>query len=108
MKRRKVGSIAVDAFFDNFSCAALFGRLRIPGSPREIIDPRTVIIFWIDELQQRMADLKRIVLIAQVADISGILFESVSESLITRKVLESFQSDLSSSINLQPNAHQPR
>jgi hypothetical protein len=38
MKRPKVRNIAVDAFFDNFMCAALFGRLRIPGSPREIID----------------------------------------------------------------------
>jgi hypothetical protein len=108
MKRRKVGSIAVDAFFDTFSCAALFGRLRIPGAPREIIDSRPADIFWMDELRQIMADVKRIVRLAQVAAISGILFESVSESLITSKVLESFQSSLSSSIKLRANAHQPQ
>jgi hypothetical protein len=108
MSRPRVTSIAVDSFFDNFTCAALFGRLRIPGSPREIIDTRPVDIFWIDELRQIMADVKRIVRLAQVAAISGILFESVSESLITSKVLESFQSSLSPSVKLQLNAHQPQ
>jgi hypothetical protein len=108
MKRRKVRSIAVDAFFDNFTCAALFGRLRIPGAPRAIIDSRPADIFWMDELNQIMADVKRIVRIAQVAAISGIIFETVSENLITNEVLKSFQSGLSSSIKLRANAHQPQ
>jgi len=108
MKRRKVGSIAVDAFFDNLSCAALFGRLRIPGAPLEIVDSRPADIFWMDELGQIMEDVKRIVRIAQVAAISGIIFESVSENLITNEVLKSFQSSLSSPTKLQANAHQPQ
>ena len=108
MKRQKVRNIAVDAFFDNFTCAALFGRLRIPGSPREIIDPRPVDIFWMDELQLIMADVKRIIRIARVAAFSGILFKSVSESLITNEVLESFQGSWSSSIKLHANAHRPQ
>ncbi|MGA3370991.1 MAG: hypothetical protein ABSC48_04440 [Terracidiphilus sp.] len=108
MNRPKLGSIAADAFFDNFTCAALFGRLRIPGSPREIIDPRPVDIFWMDELQQIMADVKRFVRIAQLAAFSGIVFKSVSESLIPKEVLESFQGNLSSSIKLQANMHQPQ
>jgi hypothetical protein len=59
MNRRKVTSIAVDAFYDNFTCAALFRKLRIPGSPREIIDPRPVHTFWADEFSQILADAKR-------------------------------------------------
>jgi len=39
MKRPSVGRIAVDAFFDNFTFGALFGKLRIPGSPQVLIDP---------------------------------------------------------------------
>ena len=42
MNRPKPGSIAVDAFFDNFGFAALFGKLRIPGAPDMLVDPRTV------------------------------------------------------------------
>lgn len=61
-----------------------------------------------DELNQIMADVKRIVRIAQVAAISGIIFETVSENLITNEVLKSFQSGLSSSIKLRANAHQPQ
>jgi hypothetical protein len=61
-----------------------------------------------DELRQIMADVKKIVQVAQVAAISGIIFEIVSESLITHEVLKSFQSGLSSSIKLQENAHQPQ
>jgi hypothetical protein len=42
MKRLSSAQIAVDAFFDNFSMAALFGKLRIPGAPRLAIDPRSL------------------------------------------------------------------
>jgi hypothetical protein len=47
MNRPKVASIAIDAFYDNFTCAALFRKLRIPGSPEEVIDPRPVRSFWL-------------------------------------------------------------
>jgi hypothetical protein len=40
MNRPKLGAIATDAFFDNFTLASLFGKLRIPGAPRELVDPR--------------------------------------------------------------------
>jgi hypothetical protein len=36
--RPKVRDIAINAFFDNFTMAALFGRLCIPGSQIGIID----------------------------------------------------------------------
>jgi hypothetical protein len=108
VNRPKLGSIAADAFFDNFTCAALFGRLRIPGSPREIIDPRPVDIFWMDELQLIMADVKRIVRVARATALSGILFESISESWIANEVFASFQGGLPPSIKLQANMHQPQ
>jgi hypothetical protein len=53
MKRRTLGSIAIDAFYDNFTCAALFKRLRIPGSPARLIDLRNFEEFRKDELSQR-------------------------------------------------------
>jgi hypothetical protein len=48
MNRPKPASIAVDAFYDNFTCAALFGKLRIPGSPPETVDTRPANVFWAD------------------------------------------------------------
>jgi hypothetical protein len=45
----------IDAFYDNFTCSALFRKLHIPGSPREIIDPRPARTFWVDESQQILA-----------------------------------------------------
>ena len=56
MNRATAGRIAVDAFFDSFSCAALFGKLRIPGAPREIVDLRTVEQFQLDERIQNMRE----------------------------------------------------
>jgi hypothetical protein len=68
MNRPKVASIAIDAFYDNFTCAALFRKLRIPGSPEEVIDPRPVRSFWADEFQQILAEAKgRLHVIARVA-----------------------------------------
>jgi hypothetical protein len=55
MNRPKAASISVDAFYDNFTCAALFRKLRIPGSPKEIIDPRPAHTFWVNESQQILA-----------------------------------------------------
>ena len=55
MNRPRASSIGIDAFYDNFTCAALFRKLRIPGSPKEIIDPRPARTFWVDESQQIIA-----------------------------------------------------
>lgn len=72
MNRRKVAGIAVDAFYDSFTCAALFGKLRIPGSPKQIIDPRPVHTFWADEFSQILADAKqKLHLIASFARIGA-------------------------------------
>ncbi len=59
MNRPKAANIAIDAFYDNFTCAALFRKLRIPGSPAEIIDPRPVRMFWVDGLQQILSEVKK-------------------------------------------------
>jgi hypothetical protein len=57
MSRPMAGSIAVDAFFDNFAFAALFGKLRIPGSPREIVDSRQLSQFDAQHLKERAQNL---------------------------------------------------
>jgi hypothetical protein len=36
MKRRGFGDVALDAFFDNFSCAGLFICLKIPKASDEL------------------------------------------------------------------------
>lgn len=108
MRRRTVGSIAVDAFFDTFTCAALFGRLRIPGSPREMIDPRAVDMFWMDQLQSIMTDVKKMIRMARVAAFSGLLFGSVSESTIATEVQEGFRESWPPSVKLQVNARHPQ
>jgi hypothetical protein len=56
MNRSRVAGIAIDAFYDSFTCAALFRKLRIPGSPREVVDPRPARTFWADESQQILAN----------------------------------------------------
>src|SRR5580658_4672997 len=77
MSRRKGLGIAIDAFYDNFTCAALFGKLRLPGSPEEIIDPRPVREFWVDELQQILSEVKKglhkVVLVAMVGAVISAL-----------------------------------
>jgi hypothetical protein len=37
-----VRDIVVDAFFDGFTGAGLFGRLRRPGALTEYVDPRRI------------------------------------------------------------------
>ena len=54
MNRKRLGNIAADAFFDNFSFAGLFTRLRIPGAPREIVDPRSLAEYSRDEIGSAM------------------------------------------------------
>ena len=38
----KLRDIVVDAFFDGFTGAGLFGRLRRPGAPTEYVDSRGI------------------------------------------------------------------
>jgi hypothetical protein len=38
----RLGNIVLDAFLDGFTGAGLFGRLRWPGAPTEVIDSRGV------------------------------------------------------------------
>jgi hypothetical protein len=42
MSKSKLAQIATDAFFDNFSFAALFGKLNLPVAPDRLIDPRSL------------------------------------------------------------------
>jgi len=94
MNRPKATSIAIDAFYDNFTCAALFRKLRIPGSPREIVDPRSVHIFWTDEFEQLLAEVKgRLHTIARVAMV-GVIFSALrkNESQRSRAEAEDIES----------------
>jgi len=105
MKRQSVGSIAMDAFFDNLTCAALFGKLRIPGSPREIVDPRSLKEFSKDELAQSVQDFQ-----AEMERIRAlVLAGALSESLITNEALQSLLRSWSKS-SLEPleTLHQSR
>jgi hypothetical protein len=80
MNRPRVASIAIDAFYDNFTCAALFRKLRIPGSPEEIIDPRPVRTFWADEFHQILAEVKGSMhVIARVA-LVGVIVSALRRS----------------------------
>jgi hypothetical protein len=59
MNRATTGRNAIDAFFDNFSCAALFGKLHIPGAPREIVDLRTLKEFQRETSQEIAEKIQR-------------------------------------------------
>ncbi|MGA9070636.1 MAG: hypothetical protein WB424_10305 [Terracidiphilus sp.] len=96
MKRPKVSNIALDAFYDNFSCAALFGKLRIPGAPREIVDPRSLKEFSIDEIGQGVQDFKN-----EIERISALVWATPAQSLITKEALRSLLGSLSES-SLKP------
>jgi len=37
-----LGNILIDAFLDGFSGAGLFGKLRRPGAPTELVDSRSL------------------------------------------------------------------
>ena len=37
-----MSNFILDAFLDGCTCAGLFGKLRRPGAPTELIDSRTV------------------------------------------------------------------
>jgi hypothetical protein len=88
MNRRKVAAIAVDAFYDNFTCAALFQKLRIPGSPKQAIDPRPVHTFWADEFSQILADTKRKLHLITSFAMIGALFSIFSRRNSKRRTAE--------------------
>jgi hypothetical protein len=103
MKRPKIRSIATDAFFDNFSFAALFGKIRIPASPRSIMDPRSLREFASDELDLGMKDM-----LEEVARIQAIVLAlSIRGSLISKESLQGLLDQWSES-SLKPleNLHQ--
>jgi len=80
MNRPRVTSIAIDAFYDSFMCAALFKKLRIPGSPEEIVDPRPVRAFWSDEFRQILAEqVERLHVVTRVA-LVGVIISALRKS----------------------------
>jgi hypothetical protein len=109
MNRPKLGSIAIDAFYDAFTCAALFGRLRIPGAPPELIDPRPLKKFAGDELQLSIQDF-----IKEIGRIEALVrgLRSVADpadNLISTETLQALLRSWSES-SLKPleNPHQSR
>lgn len=96
MKRPKISSIAIDAFYDNFSCAALFGKLRIPGAPQELVDPRSLKEFSIDEIGQGIQDFKQ-----EIERLSALVRAIPAHSLITKETLQNLLGNLSES-SLKP------
>jgi hypothetical protein len=97
MNRPRVGTIAIDAFYDNFSCASLFRKLRIPGSPEEIVDPRSARTFWVDESQQILAGAM-VKVRAILAILSALRKGDRKEPAAKREDIESFLADWSSYI----------
>ena len=95
MNRPKSVGILADAFFDNFSCAAIFGRLRIPGSPRQIVDPRSLEQFSADEMRNGSEDMRKETL--RIVDWVG----TKQESLIPKEAVENLLNGWSES-SLKP------
>jgi hypothetical protein len=103
MSRPRAASVAIDAFYDNFTCAALFRKLHIPGSPREIIDPRSARTFWADESQQILAGVMTKVRAIYNLALAGVIISAFSKRDIKRPAkkgedVESFLADWSSYI----------
>jgi len=92
--RRRVATIAIDAFYDNFTCAALFGKLRVPGSPQEVFDPRPAREFWHSERHK-----VRVEWFSSIADALGHTGTEVGETVKSQatkgEYLESFLVDRS-------------
>ena len=92
MKRQRAASIAVDAFYDNFTCAALFQKLRIPGSPGRIVDPRSVHTFWADEFSQILAEVKRMMHLVGGLAMVGVVISFFSNGTMNRRIVKEEQS----------------
>jgi hypothetical protein len=76
MSRPRAVSVSIDAFYDNFTCAALFHRLHIPGAPKEIVDPRPAHTFWVDESQQILTDVMAKMRAARVLALVGVFISA--------------------------------
>jgi hypothetical protein len=97
MNRPRVASIATDAFYDSVMCMGLFRKLRIPGSPEEIVDPRSARTFWVDESQQILAGA--MVKVRAIFAILSVLRKGdLKEPTTKREDIESFLADWSSYI----------
>jgi hypothetical protein len=92
MNRRNGASIAVDAFYDNFTCAALFRKVRIPGSPGYIIDPRSAHTFWADEFSQILAEVKRMMHLVGVLAMVGVVISFFSRGSVNRRIVKEEES----------------
>jgi hypothetical protein len=95
MSRPKPTSIAIDAFYDSFTCAALFKRLRIPGSPEEKVDIRPANVFWADmgltvlaHVRDGLTEIQKIAL----ADAIKTVFLEILRSRSKRQASENDQS----------------
>ena len=105
MNRPKPASIAVDAFYDNFTCAALFKKLRIPGSPRERVDTRPANVFWADlgleviaHVRDAFTEIQKIVLASAIktAFVEILKTRSKKQTEEIDQNLESFMAEWSS------------
>lgn len=98
MTRPRATSIVIDAFYDNFTCAALFRKIRIPGSPKEVVDPRSAHEFWADEFQHILGDLKTAFHMMTGVALVGAIFKGFAERRTRKKEqLEAFLASWSSS-----------
>jgi hypothetical protein len=87
VNKSKLGTIAIDAFFDNFSFAALFGKLPIPRVPRLVVDPRSLDQFLADERAQSFRDIKGEIE-ALVASVIARVVIDQADRLITGETLK--------------------
>lgn len=85
MGRPKPAGIAIDAFFDNFTCAALFRRLRIPGSPGELVDPTPAPVYWANLGLEVIANARAALTEAQKIVLAGAVKAAFQERLRWKK-----------------------
>jgi hypothetical protein len=95
----------IDAFYDSFACTALFRKLRIPGSPRETVDPRPANLFWADLGLEVIAHAREALTEIQKIALAGALKTAFSEMVKAKpkmknseneRDLETFMSEWSS------------
>lgn len=102
MSRPKAVDIVADAFFDNFTLAALFGKLRIPGAPIAAVDPRGLIEFTNDELDQAIEDIQ-----SEAERLTAIVSsDSARGGLVSSEAFRTmFETSLQSSLKPLENLH---
>src|SRR5579863_5692746 len=105
MNRPKPASIAIDAFYDAFTCSSLFRKLRIPGSPRETVDPRPARVFWVDlgldviaHAREALTELQKNLVAGalKIAFVEILRARSKRQSAESERDLETFLSEWSS------------